>query len=70
LRFIYNIKDIELLENIKAYFGGKGYIFIKKKFFSVSYKVNYNNLDIIINHFNDYPLITKKQKDFELFQRI
>jgi hypothetical protein len=27
------------------------------------------DLDIIIEHFNNYPLITKKYKDFEFFKQ-
>jgi len=30
----------------------------------------FNDLNIIIDHFNKYPLITQKHSDFELFKKV
>ena len=34
----------------------------------VSLKIYYRDLAILLNHLNNYPLITKKQADFKLFK--
>ena len=36
----------------------------------VSFKVYYKDLAILIDHLDNYPLITKKRADFELFKRV
>lgn len=35
----------------------------------VSFKVYYKDLAVLIDHFDNYPLITKKRADYELFKR-
>ena len=59
-------KDLNLLQELKS-FWGVGNITVSKE--SCQYSVNpINDIVKIINHFNSYPLITKKQVDFQLFQ--
>lgn len=68
-RFVISLnkKDLKLLDNIKEYFG-VGNVFLMGKD-SSQYRVeSLNGLAIIINHFEKYPLITKKQADFALFK--
>lgn len=60
-------KDLNLLESLRL-FWGVGKIAIDKE--SCQYYVNsINDLVKIINHFNSYPLMTKKLVDFQLFQQ-
>lgn len=68
-RFIINLhkKDLSLLNNIKEFFG-VGNVFLMAKD-SAQYRVeSLKGLDIIINHFDKYPIITKKQADYKLFK--
>lgn len=63
-----HIKDIGLLENIKSYLGvGKLH---KHGKYSVQYRVeSINDLQIIIDHFDKYPLISAKIVDYILFKK-
>ena len=36
----------------------------------VSLKIYYKDLAVLIDHFDNYPLITKKRADFELFKKV
>jgi hypothetical protein len=65
-----NIRDIELLEQIKAFFG-VGNIQINKDG-SITYSVTSikDLTNVIIPHFCKYPLLTQKQADLELFRRL
>lgn len=67
-----HIKDRELLLQIKGFFGNVGTILESKDRNMVYYKVR--NLDdiiqIIVPHFDKYPLISQKQSDFLLFKNI
>lgn len=63
-------KDCALLESIKRYFKGIGSI-SKEREFALQYRVtSMNDLGIIINHFDKYPLLTKKRADYLLFKSI
>lgn len=69
-----HIKDLNLIEKIKSYFG-VGIISIKNKDgkpYSVIYSVKSlkDILTVIIPHFDKYPLLTKKRADFILFKLI
>lgn len=66
-----HIKDIAILELIKSYFGGVGNN-LKQGKNSVQYRVaSLQDLtNVIIPHFDKYPLITQKRADFELFKMI
>ena len=43
---------------------------INEKPNSVSLKIQTRDLGVLINHFDKYPLITKKQADFLLFKKV
>lgn len=61
-------KDRDLLESIKAYFNNVGDI-IKEGEDKVRYQVRtIEDLEVIIAHFEKYPLITKKRADYLLFK--
>jgi len=61
-------KDINLLEKIKTFLG-VGTIYHKEE--SSNYMIqSLRDLSVIINHFNKYPLLTKKWEDFKLFSEI
>lgn len=61
------MKDLTILENIKSFFK-VGNINISKN--SVSYVVtSISDLQVIISHFDKYPLISKKFADFILFKQ-
>jgi len=63
-----HIKDKALLEMIQASLGGVGNITTRDN--QVSFKVYYKDLAVLIDHLGNYPLITKKRSDFELFKRV
>jgi hypothetical protein len=64
-------KDLALLNRIQSFFG-VGKISIRKSDGSVHYNVASlkDLINVIIPHFNKYPLITQKQADFLLFKSI
>ena len=63
-------KDIAVLEAIMDYFNGVGGIFKEGERDSVKYKVaSIKCLNLIIEHFDKYPLITQKQADYLLFKQ-
>ena len=67
-----NSRDTALLEKIQSFFGGIGKITIREKdntaYFTV--KSVKDIINVIIPHFEKYPLLTEKQADFELFKQI
>lgn len=67
-----NSRDRVLLEKIQSFFGGIGNITIRKKDNSVYFTVKSvkDIVNVIIPHFDKYPLLTEKQADFELFKQI
>jgi len=61
-------KDLNLLKKIQA-FWGVGEIYHKEE--SCNYMVqSLRGLNVIVNHFERYPLLTKKREDFMLFAQI
>uniref|UniRef100_UPI0022FD92F1 hypothetical protein n=1 Tax=Drechslerella dactyloides TaxID=74499 RepID=UPI0022FD92F1 len=64
-------KDYTILELIKSYFEGRGSI-NKERQDSLHYRVKalLDLTNVIIPHFEKYPLITQKRADFELFKQI
>jgi len=61
-------KDFNLLEKFKTFLG-VGTIYHKEE--SCNYMIqSLRDLSVIINHFNKYPLLTKKWEDFKLFSEI
>ena len=62
------LKDKLLLEKIRNFFDKIGNITVRKNG-SVEYVVSsIKDLEIVINHFDNYPLITHKWSDFQLFK--
>lgn len=60
-------KDINLLEQFKLYFGVGG--ISKHGSASLKYSVrSHKDMKIIIDHFDKFPLITNKLKDYKLFK--
>jgi len=63
-----HLKDKLLLEKIRNYFYKIGNITVRKNG-SVEYGVNsIKDLEVVINHFDNYPLITKKRSYFQIFK--
>ena len=63
-----NERDLDLLEEIQRFFAGIGHINHTRQG-SVMYSVsNRKDLLLLINHFDSYPLITKKFYDYLLFR--
>ena len=64
-----HIKDIDLLKNIQSFFK-VGVIVESHKTYSAKYTVNSikDLINVIIPHFDKYPLITQKRADFLLFK--
>jgi LAGLIDADG endonuclease/NADH dehydrogenase len=65
-----NARDIDLLYRIKEYFGGVGNISFDKNSAKYVIRKLSDIVDILIPHFEAYPLLTKKFADFELFRQI
>jgi len=67
-----NEKDSILLEQLKEFFGGIGTIRKDIKSNALKYSVSDTKdlTNIIIPHFNKYPLLTQKKADFLLFSEI
>lgn len=70
---IFNIvlhkKDLAILESIQSYFGVG--IISKQGKDSIQYRViGLKDLKVIIDHFEKYPLLTKKRADYELFKQV
>jgi len=66
---IVHKKDREILTNIQKLFGGIGVIQITSRKHMVQFRVfSIQDLNIILNHFDQYPLITKKCADYLLFK--
>jgi hypothetical protein len=64
-----HLKDKELLENISNFFN-VGKVYLRKDGY-VDYIVNsMKDIEVIINHFNNYPLITQKLSDYKLFKLV
>lgn len=61
-------KDLNILELIQTFFGGVGTITSHGKT-KVQYRVSsIKELQVIIQHFDNFPLITQKWSDFQLFK--
>ena len=62
-----NKKDKAILENIQSWFGvGRIYNSGTKVYYKVE---SFKNLQVIIDHFNKYPLVTAKELDYDLFKK-
>lgn len=62
-----NKKDLVILENIKTFFGvGRLYSSGTKVYYKVE---SFKELQVIIDHFDKYPLVTAKKLDYALFKK-
>lgn len=67
-----HVRDIEILEKFKVYFGVGSLQSSGKGRNSVDFVVKSREelIERVLPHFDKYPLITKKRIDYELFKRI
>lgn len=65
-------RDRDLMMKIQEFFGGIGYISNPNKNTAVEFRVSTINdiANVIIPHFDNYPLLTKKYSDYILFKKI
>ena len=65
-------RDRVLIESIQGFFGGVGYVSKLNNTSTVEFRVSTlkDLVDVILPHFNNYPLITKKHLDYILFKQI
>jgi hypothetical protein len=64
-----HLKDMNLLKSIQNFFG-VGYVYLKKAENLATYMVqSKDDLDVLIKHFNSYPLISNKFADYLLFKQ-
>lgn len=65
-------KDRALIQAIQNYFGGIGYVSKPNKASTVEFRVSTlkDLVNVILPHFDKYPLITKKRTDYLLFKQI
>jgi len=65
-------RDRDLMTQIQKFFGGIGYISNPNKNTTVEFRVSTINdiVNVIIPHFDNYPLLTKKYSDYVLFENI
>lgn len=63
-------KDLGLLKKIQSYFGGIGFLRSSELYCGLRIVSIDQLVSVILPHFENYPLITQKQADFELFKRV
>jgi hypothetical protein len=65
-------KDTVLIQSIHKFFGYIGYISVVNKASVIEFRVSTikDLVDVIIPHFDKYPLLTKKHSDYLLFKQI
>ena len=65
-------RDRALIQSIQDFFGGIGYVSKPNNTSTVEFRVTTikDIVDVIIPHFDNYPLITQKYSDFVLFKQI
>lgn len=66
------IRDLELLYLIRSFFNESGIISVRKSRKSAIYQIRDLNslMNEVIPHFNRYPLISQKQKDYKVFSMV
>lgn len=65
-----HIKDLPLLRDIQAFFGGVGKIVLSKEYCTFRVDSLKDIFKVIIPHFNVYPPVTQKLGDYLLFRDI
>jgi len=65
-------KDRALIQSIKGFFGDIGYVSKPNNSSTVEFRVSTlkDLVDVILPHFDNYPLVTKKYSDYLLFKQI
>jgi len=65
-------RDRDLIQAISNYFGGIGHVSKPNKASTVEFRVNSlkDIANVILPHFDQYPLLTKKRIDYRLFKQI
>jgi len=65
-------KDRALIQSIQDFFGGIGYVSKVNNTSTVEFRISSlkDLVDVILPHFDNYPLITKKRSDYLLFKQI
>ena len=65
-------KDRALIKSIQDFFGGIGYISKPNNNSMVEFRVSTlkDIINVILPHFDNYPLITKKHSDYVLFKQV
>jgi len=65
-------RDRALIQSIQNFFGGVGYISKPNGFSTVEFRVSTlkDIVNVILPHFDNYPLITKNRSDYELFKQV
>jgi hypothetical protein len=56
-----------LLEEIRNYFGA-GTVYSNNKYVELCFQ-SMKDIEVIINHFDKYPLLTQKYGDYQLFKQ-
>jgi len=64
-----HIKDLAILEGIKAYFKGIGSITFPKKNVALFRITSLKDLAVLIKHIVKYPLLSQKCADYKLFKK-
>jgi hypothetical protein len=66
-----HIKDYELIEQFLVFLGGIGNIYLSNNRDIVTYIVSSKkDLEVLINNFNHFPLLSQKAADFFLFKKV
>lgn len=65
-------RDGPLIISIQKFFGGIGYISKPNNSSTVEFQISTLNdiINVIIPHFNKYPLMTKKYYDYIIFKQV
>jgi hypothetical protein len=65
-------KDRVLIKSIQDFFGGIGYVSKPNKNSTVEFRVSTlkDLVDVILPHFDNFSLITKKHSDYLLFKQV
>lgn len=65
-----HIRDLDLLLQIKSFFNNIGNVHIYKDFAVYRVQSRKDLINVIMPHFEKYPLLTEKQNDFIIFKNI
>lgn len=63
-------RDLELLKNIKEFFQNIGNIVIRKDGYVEFIVSSQKDIEVLIKHFDSYPLVTQKWSDYQIFKQV